>query len=98
MISILEYIIFICKKYNNFSEYFIGEIDNSITIFQFFNCVILNLILIFLFIRFIIKTRGFYIKGVLTYIFTRLILVLSFVFPKLFSQFILQLFSQKHNF
>ena len=75
MISILEYIIFICKKYNNFSEYFIGEIDNSITIFQFFNCVILNLILIFLFIRFIIKTRGFYIKGVLTYIFTRLILV-----------------------
>ena len=71
MISFLDYIIFICKKYNNFSEYFISEIGNSITIFQFFNCIILNLIILFFVIRFFIKTWGFYI---LRFIFIRFII------------------------
>jgi hypothetical protein len=75
MISILEYIIFIFKKYNNFSEYFIGEIGNNITVFQFFNCVTLNIILLYFFIRFFIKTWGFCIKKFSRIIITRLLLV-----------------------
>ena len=78
MIQILNYIINIFDKYNSFNEYFIGEIGNSITIFQYINSCCLILFFIFLFFRFFILKFGF--KKVLIFIIKRTVFIVLFSF------------------
>ena len=76
MISFLDYLATIFQKYNNFNEYFIGEIGNSITIFQYINSCFLILYFIFLIVRFFVLKFGF--KAFLMFIIKRLFFILLF--------------------
>jgi hypothetical protein len=76
MLPIIDYIANIFQKYNNFNDYFIGEIGNSITIFQYINSCCLILYFIFLIIRFFVLKFGF--KAFLMFIIKRLFVILIF--------------------
>lgn len=59
MYSLLNYILMITTKYNNFYEFYIGEFSMDLSIFEFINVIILLLIFLGLFIKFLIQKYGF---------------------------------------